>query len=145
MFGVNPEYSIIELSSDAVDVCSPNVPVICRFDSGFGMYQAASFYRILSFNQPKGPWRLDRRQAFQDAQRLGLGSYDVDGTFYVTVPGDIQRLELDLDLIKEALRRAEAGERVEQVPAARRRRGDTIRLNGRPKAPGQQSRTAPRR
>lgn len=58
------------------------------------MYEVARFYRVVSFGTPKGPWRHDRLQARRDAIALGLGSYDEWGTYFSTVPGEIQRIEI---------------------------------------------------
>ena len=53
-------------------------------------------YRLLVFGVPKGPWRERRDQAQRDAIELELGSYDDYGTFYVTVPADIQTRRLEV-------------------------------------------------
>lgn len=47
-------------------------------------------YRALCFRRPIGPWRLDRNQARRDLLEADLGSYDEWGSFYVTVPGDLE-------------------------------------------------------
>lgn len=49
-------------------------------------------YRVRVFGQAKGPWRRVKRQAHTDAIELGIGSYDEWGTFFVSVPGDIEEL-----------------------------------------------------
>jgi hypothetical protein len=46
--------------------------------------------RVVVFRRPQGPWRRSLRQAHADAIELGLGSYDEDGTFFITVPADIE-------------------------------------------------------
>lgn len=47
-------------------------------------------FRVVIFGVPHGPWREDRLQAQRDAIELDLGSYDEWGTFYLTVPADIE-------------------------------------------------------
>ena len=47
-------------------------------------------FRVVVFGRPRGPWRSELRQAQQDAIDLDLGSYDGWGTFFITVPADIE-------------------------------------------------------
>lgn len=51
----------------------------------------AYFYRATCFGSPVGPWRDSMRDARRDLIQLRLGSYDEHGTFYITVPGGMQR------------------------------------------------------
>lgn len=48
-------------------------------------------YRAVCFGEPIGPWRAERSLVRQDLIDRQLGSYDEWGSFYVTIPGDIQR------------------------------------------------------
>lgn len=48
------------------------------------------WYRALCFSEPVGPWRRCKRQMRRDLMDRGLGSYDEWGTFFVTVPGNVQ-------------------------------------------------------
>lgn len=66
-------------------------------------YKTLKFYRVISFSEPCGPWRLDREQARRDAIEQGLGEYDEWGRYFSIVPGAIQRLELPLRLVEAAL------------------------------------------
>jgi hypothetical protein len=50
----------------------------------------ALLYRVVVFGKPKGPWRFKRRDAQQDAIELDLGGYDEWGSFYISVPADIE-------------------------------------------------------
>jgi hypothetical protein len=67
------------------------------------MYQSVPLYRVVSFGQAKGPWRLERVQAQNDAVDEGLGSFDEYGQFWITVPGDIEVMVLPMRLIEAAL------------------------------------------
>ncbi len=58
------------------------------------MGQRVVEYRVVVFGKPRGPWRGTLPQAHRDAEEQDLGSYDEQGRFYVTVPGDIQRREV---------------------------------------------------
>lgn len=49
-----------------------------------------TYYRAVSFGRPIGPWRKERNKARQDLIERELGSYDEWGTFYITVPGEIE-------------------------------------------------------
>lgn len=49
-----------------------------------------TWYRALCFNMPVGPWRSCRERVRRDMIAHDLGSYDEWGTFYVTVPGQIE-------------------------------------------------------
>lgn len=51
----------------------------------------AYWYRATCFGDPCGPWRTSTRDVRNDLEHQGLGSRDEHGTFYVTVPGGIQR------------------------------------------------------
>ena len=51
-------------------------------------------YRAICFDRPIGPWRANRERARQDLIEHDLGSYDECGSFYATVPGDIEMLEI---------------------------------------------------
>lgn len=74
-------------------------------------YKTLKFYRVVSFNQPRGPWRAEREQARRDAIEQGLGEYDDFGRYFSTVPGAIQRLELPMRLVEAAL----AAERAQEA------------------------------
>jgi hypothetical protein len=71
------------------------------------MYETMTFHRVIVFGKPKGPWRLERVQAQRDAEEMGLGSFEPSGTFYITVPADIERLELPVRLLRRAMERAD--------------------------------------
>lgn len=45
--------------------------------------------RATCFGLPVGPWRFGRGAARRDLMAEGLGSYDEDGIFYITVPGGL--------------------------------------------------------
>lgn len=47
-------------------------------------------YRAVSFGRAIGPWRDCREKARRDLIDADLGSYSEWGTFFITVPGDIQ-------------------------------------------------------
>lgn len=49
-----------------------------------------TMYRAVSFGRPVGPWRADRDKARQDLIDHDLGSYDEWGSFYITVPGELE-------------------------------------------------------
>ena len=49
-------------------------------------------YRAVSFGRPVGPWRDDLKAVRLDLIELKLGSYDKWGKFFITVPGDIERM-----------------------------------------------------
>ncbi len=53
--------------------------------------QAVRQYRALCLGKPIGPWRDDREKMRQDLMQRDLGSYDEWGSFYVSVPGDIDK------------------------------------------------------
>ena len=57
----------------------------------------ASCYRATCFGRPIGPWRDRVRDVRRDLIQQKLGSYDEWGTFYVTVPGGIQRVDEWMD------------------------------------------------
>jgi len=67
------------------------------------MHQAVSFYRVVCFRKPMGPWRLTREQAQRDAVHEGLGSFDEWGAFYATVPGDIEVMSMPTRLLERAV------------------------------------------
>lgn len=48
------------------------------------------WYRAMCFGKPVGPWRKCKQKMRRDLIARGLGSYDEWGTFYVTVPGEVQ-------------------------------------------------------
>ena len=50
-----------------------------------------TWYRALCFGKPLAPWRSTRDRARRDLIDAKLGSFDDYGTFYVTVPGELQR------------------------------------------------------
>ncbi len=52
--------------------------------------QECVWYRALCFAEPIGPWRSSREKARRDLMARGLGSYDEWGTFFVTVPGNLE-------------------------------------------------------
>jgi hypothetical protein len=64
--------------------------------------------RATSFGVPVGPWRFGRRDARRDLMAEGLGSYDEDGCFFITVPGG-------LDVRQEWMAFDEAHELAESV------------------------------
>jgi hypothetical protein len=68
--------------------CSHNGPRRSNDSRGAWML----FYRVREFGKPKGPWRVSKRLAQQDALDLGLGEYDEWGIFFVHVPGEIEEL-----------------------------------------------------
>lgn len=70
------------------------------------MYQTVPLYRVVSFGQPKGPWRIELKQAQEDAVDQGLGSFDEWDKFWATVPGDIEVTHLPLRLIEAAMAKA---------------------------------------
>ena len=49
-----------------------------------------TWYRAMCLDKPMGPWREDRKLAQEDLVDHDLGEYTEWGTFYITVPGDIQ-------------------------------------------------------
>jgi hypothetical protein len=49
-------------------------------------------YRVKAFGRPKGPWRRVKSQAERDALEAGLGQYDEWGTFFISVPGEIEEV-----------------------------------------------------
>ncbi|MDF0543365.1 hypothetical protein PX699_13485 [Sphingobium sp. H39-3-25] len=60
-------------------------------------------YRALCFNQPVGPWRTCRNLAQEDLIEHELGEYTEWGTFYITVPGEMQiAYDSGLESIKAA-------------------------------------------
>jgi hypothetical protein len=71
------------------------------------MYLSVTLYRVVCFRRPVGPWRLERAQAQRDAVDERLGSYDDEGKFWATVPGDIEALTLPVHLLEAALERAQ--------------------------------------
>ncbi len=48
------------------------------------------WYRAVCFDRPLGPWRRARKEAQEDLLDHGLGERTEWGSFYITVPGDIQ-------------------------------------------------------
>jgi hypothetical protein len=66
------------------------------------LYQSISFYRVVCFGKPRGPWRLSREQAQRDAVSEGLGSFDEWGAFYATVPGDIEVTTMSASIVRAA-------------------------------------------
>jgi hypothetical protein len=70
------------------------------------MYVTVNLYRVVCFRAPVGPWRLERSQAHRDAVDERLGSYDEEGKFWATVPGDIEVMTLPVHLIEAALAKA---------------------------------------
>ena len=52
--------------------------------------EKVTWYRAVCFEKPVGPWRRCRNKMRHDLIENGLGSYDEWGSFFVTVPGDIQ-------------------------------------------------------
>jgi hypothetical protein len=50
-----------------------------------------TWFRALCFGKPIAPWRNTKAAARRDLIEQGLGSFDDHGTFYVTVPGEMQR------------------------------------------------------
>lgn len=69
------------------------------------MYQTVTFHRLVMFGRALGPWRSERKYAEQDAIHEKLGSYE-NGTFYVTVPGNIQTISIETRLLQQALAKA---------------------------------------
>ena len=67
------------------------------------LFRSIKFYRVVCFGKARGPWRSCRDQARRDAIEQGLGDYDDFGTYFSTVPGAIQRIELPLRLVEAAL------------------------------------------
>ncbi|WP_287430476.1 hypothetical protein [Sphingobium sp.] len=60
-------------------------------------------YRALCFNTPVGPWRACRKLAQEDLIERELGEYTEWGTFYITVPGEMQMAYAsDLEAIRAA-------------------------------------------
>lgn len=51
-----------------------------------------TWYRAMCFDRAIGPWRQACFQAIDDLIAEGLGSVDTHGRFFITVPGEIQRL-----------------------------------------------------
>ena len=51
-------------------------------------------YRALCFGRPIGPWRASCERARQDLIEMDLGSYDDWGAFYITVPGDMEWMDI---------------------------------------------------
>jgi len=70
------------------------------------MYHVVSFYRVVCFRKPMGPWRLTREQAQRDAVNEGLGTFDEWGAFYATVPGDIEVMTMPTRLLERAVAEA---------------------------------------
>ena len=58
--------------------------------------------RATCFGEPCGPWRFGVAAARRDLIAADLGSYDEDGTFYITVPGGIDRRSEWMSLEEEA-------------------------------------------
>lgn len=52
--------------------------------------QWVTYYRAVVIGRPAGPWRSERGQARRDLIAINLGEYDGNGTFYCTVPADIE-------------------------------------------------------
>jgi hypothetical protein len=61
---------------------------------GEALMRRMTVYRVTIFRCAQGPWRINRRQACMDAIALGLGDYDANGQFYLTVPADIQHMDV---------------------------------------------------
>ena len=51
-------------------------------------------YRVVSFGQPRGPWRLRLSQVRREAIGAGLGAYDEWGGYFDVVPGAIQTRDI---------------------------------------------------
>lgn len=51
-------------------------------------------YRAMCLGRPVGPWRSERRQAYDDLAERDLGSYDEWGAFYFDILGDIETLHI---------------------------------------------------
>ena len=47
-------------------------------------------YRVTVFGRPRGPWRLNKRQAEQDAVAEALAEYDADGQVWLDAVATIQ-------------------------------------------------------
>lgn len=78
----------------------------CSSGAAFGEHTIVSrkvvhWFRATSFGTPVGPWRETMREARIDLIRQGLGSYDDDGWFFITVPGGIDRRSawMDFELV----------------------------------------------
>ena len=63
---------------------------------------AVNWYRATCFGVPCGPWRLGVTAARADLVAQGLGSYDQDRCFFVTVPGDLQTQSVWMDFAEAA-------------------------------------------
>lgn len=50
-----------------------------------------TWYQAHCMGRPLAPWRRSRDEARQDLINHDLGSYDEWKTFYVTVPGELGR------------------------------------------------------
>lgn len=57
--------------------------------------------RAMCFDKPCGPWRFGVSGARRDLVSEGLGSYDEDGLFFITVPGGIQERSEWMSLAEE--------------------------------------------
>jgi hypothetical protein len=75
------------------------------------MYLTVPLYRVVCFGKPKGPWRLERFQAQQDAVEEKLGSFDEWGQFWTTVPGEIEVMTISTTLLEAALAKARPSSR----------------------------------
>jgi hypothetical protein len=76
--------------------------------------------RAVSFGKPIGPWRFGLSGARRDLVAEGLGSYDPDGIFFVTVPGGIERRAEWMDLaeaeqLSRSVQRRHAAEHTERL------------------------------
>lgn len=49
-----------------------------------------TWYRATCFGKPIGPWRSSREAARRDLMDEDLGEYDEWGSFFISVPGDIE-------------------------------------------------------
>lgn len=54
------------------------------------MYGKEKWYRVTVLGRPVGPWRRCRNKARRDAIEHELGGYDEWGTFFMTVPGEME-------------------------------------------------------
>ncbi|MDF2494540.1 MAG: hypothetical protein K0S66_1474 [Sphingomonas sp.] len=79
------------------------------------------WYRALCFGKPCGPWRFGAQAACRDLIAQDLGSYDEEGTFFITVPGGLESrsewmtLEEEEELAQSVKRRHSAEHR-ERLP-----------------------------
>lgn len=50
----------------------------------------ALYYRVVACGEPKGPWRVTKRQAEADAIQTGWGERDEDGRTYLDALASIE-------------------------------------------------------